>query len=142
VLRPSRLSRRDLQGAIDPASRGRQQADGKQMMQMCRYLGLQWFDADYAVESGLFEVWQRLSTGRLKIFSHCTNTLAERRLYRRDDKGRVVKEFDYAMDALRYLSNNLNVMAAEPARSASDSMPWRDRLKHLHGVSAGSAQAA
>jgi hypothetical protein len=55
------------------------------------------------VESGIYEVWQRLSTGRIKVFKSCLNLLSEYRIYRRDDKGRVVKENDHALDALRYL---------------------------------------
>ena len=56
-----------------------------------------------AVEAGIFEVWQRLSSGRLKLFSTLQNTLAEFRLYRRDQKGRIVKENDHLMDCMRYL---------------------------------------
>jgi hypothetical protein len=66
-------------------------------------LGLDLETAVNAVEAGILEVWQRLSTGRLKIFKSCQNTLAEFRLYRRDEKGRIVKVSDHLMDALRYL---------------------------------------
>ena len=56
-----------------------------------------------AVEAGILEVWQRLSSGRLKIFNNLRNTLAEFRLYRRDEKGKIVKENDHLMDCIRYL---------------------------------------
>ncbi len=92
-----------IPGVIDPASRGRAQADGKQLLQMYIDLGLDIDVANNAVESGIYEVWQRMSTGRLKIFNSCSNIKAEFRLYRRDDKGRIVKESDHLMDALRYL---------------------------------------
>jgi len=92
-----------IPGVIDPASRGRSQVDGKNLMQIYMDLGLNLAPAKNAVESGIFDVWQRLSSGRLKIFSTLQNTLAEFRLYRRDDKGRVVKENDHLMDAMRYL---------------------------------------
>lgn len=91
-------------GAIDPASRGRQQGDGQQLLDLYRKAGLHLVEADNGVESGIYEVWQRLSSGRLKFFSTCTNLLAEFRIYRRDDKGKVVKENDHALDALRYLT--------------------------------------
>jgi hypothetical protein len=55
------------------------------------------------VETGIYDVWQRLSSGRLKVFRGMKNWLSEFRLYRRDDKGRVVKDNDHLMDATRYL---------------------------------------
>ena len=44
-----------------------------------------------------------MSTGRLKVFKSLTNWLSEYRIYRRDDKGKIVKQNDHAMDATRYL---------------------------------------
>ena len=92
-----------IAGVIDPASRGRGQKDGDQLFAMYRELGLKLQPADNAREAGIYEVWQRLSTGRLKIFSSCKNLLSEYRLYRRDERGAVVKDNDHALDALRYL---------------------------------------
>ena len=66
-------------------------------------LGLDVEVAFIGVESGIYEVWQRLSTGRLKVFRSMSNWLYEFRLYRRDEKGRIVKENDHLMDATRYL---------------------------------------
>jgi len=121
-----------IQGAIDPAARARAQKDGEQLLQLYTDLGLLLTPADHAVESGLFEVWERLSTGRLKIFRTCVNTLAEYRLYRRDDKGRIVKERDHAMDALRYLiKTGLSVMRVAPHEDRS--IKWRDRLTNMTG---------
>ena len=37
------------------------------------------------------------------MFTSCQNWLTEFRLYRRDDKGQVVKTMDHLMDATRYL---------------------------------------
>ncbi len=91
-----------MQGAIDPASRGRGQKDGEQLMENYIELGLSLSKAENGVEAGLFDVWQRLSTGRLKVFRTLQNWLAEYRLYRRDDKGAVVKTNDHLMDATRY----------------------------------------
>lgn len=90
-------------GVIDPASRGRSQKDGEQLMAMYQALGLDIEKADNGVESGIYEVWQRLSTGRLKVFSTCLNWFAEYRLYRRDEKGAIVKAHDHLMDDTRYL---------------------------------------
>lgn len=92
-----------IPGVIDPASRGRTQDDGRQLLQMYIDLGLNLEMANNAVEAGIYEVWTRLSTGRLKVFKSLGSWLQEFRLYRRDDKGRIVKEKDHLMDDTRYL---------------------------------------
>lgn len=106
-----------IPGVIDPASRGRNQKDGDQLIEIYKDLGL---DLEYAingVESGLYEVWQRLSQGRLKVFKSCQNWLGEFRLYRRDEKGRVVKEKDHLMDCMRYLiMSGLEIAKTEPVK--------------------------
>jgi hypothetical protein len=88
---------------IDPASRGRSQVDGRQLIVEYRKEGLNVRPADNAVEAGIHAVWDRLSTGRLKIFKHCTKTFKEYEMYQRDVNGKVVKKNDHFMDALRYL---------------------------------------
>lgn len=105
-----------LPGFIDPASRGRSQHDGSQLIQDYRNLGLTLSIADNAVESGLYSVWNRLSTGRIKVFKTLSNWLMEFRLYRRDERGRVVKENDHLMDATRYLESRIGAMIAKPVR--------------------------
>lgn len=103
------------QGAIDPASRGRGQKDGEQLLQNYLDLGLLLTKAENGVEAGLFDVWQRLSTGRLKVFKTLQNWLSEYRLYRRDDKGQVVKVNDHLMDATRYyLVSGLQLASVAP----------------------------
>lgn len=92
-----------IPGVIDPASKGRSQGDGKQLLSMYEELGLDLLPANNAVEAGIYEVWQRLSTGRLKVFSTLTNFLSEYRIYRRDKKGKIVKDNDHLQDSLRYL---------------------------------------
>jgi len=92
-----------IPGVIDPASRGRTQRDGEQLLEDYKALGLNLRTADNNVESGIYNVWERLITGRLKVFRTCTNWLAEYRLYRRDPKGQIVKKNDHLMDATRYL---------------------------------------
>ena len=114
-----------IMGAVDPASRGRGQHDGQQLFQNYIDLGLSLTPADNGVESGIMDVLSRLSTGRLKLFDTLQNTLAEIRLYRRDEKGRVVKEFDHLMDALRYLVVML------PKISSTDPN-YLARLRKLH----------
>jgi phage terminase large subunit-like protein len=92
-----------IPGVIDPASRGRSQKDGAQLVQDYIDLGLNLEFAFNGVESGIYEVWQRLSSGRLKVFRSCQSWISEFRLYRRDEKGNIVKVNDHLMDATRYL---------------------------------------
>lgn len=91
-----------LPGVIDPASRGRSQIDGQQILQMYKDLGLDLEVANNAREAGVYQVLQRLSSGRLKVFESCQKWFEEFRLYRRDEKGQIVKENDHLMDATRY----------------------------------------
>lgn len=104
-----------IPGAIDPAARGRGQVDGSQLSQMYTDLGLNLQFADNSREAGIYEVWERLSSGRLKVFKSLTNFRAEYRVYRRDEKGRIVKENDHLCDALRYLiMTGLDIAKAKP----------------------------
>lgn len=110
-----------IPGAIDPASQGSGQRDGVKLMDEYRKLGLQLVAADNAVEAGIHAVWQRLSTGKLRIFRTLPSLRAELRLYRRDDKGKVVKQNDHALDALRYLIMTGMIYACtEPFASDDD----------------------
>jgi len=92
-----------IPGVIDPAANGRSQADGRQLIEQYRGLGLDIQEADNSVEAGIYAVWQMLSGGMLKVFQSLVNWRDEFRLYRRDEKGRIVKERDHLMDAGRYL---------------------------------------
>lgn len=105
-----------IPGLIDPAARGRGQADGEQLMATYQQLGLKLQPADNAVEAGIYAVWERLSTGRLKVFKTLQNWQAEYRLYRRDENGRIVKDFDHLMDDTRYIVlGGKQIAACEPA---------------------------
>lgn len=93
-----------MPGVIDPAARGRGQRDGEQLIKDYCDLGLRVTPAVNAVEGGIFEVYKRMTTGRLRVFPNLTNWWMEFRLYRRDLKGNIVKKFDHALDATRYLT--------------------------------------
>jgi hypothetical protein len=81
---------------IDPAARGRTQTDGERLLAIYRELGLNLIPADKPVEAGTYAAWQRLPAGKLKVFSTLENWLQEFRIYRRDEKDRVVRENDHA----------------------------------------------
>jgi hypothetical protein len=72
--------------------------------------------ANNAVESGLYTVWQTMSAGKLRVFANLRNWLNEFRLYRRDEKGKVVKDNDHLMDATRYLVVSGLSRAAIPSK--------------------------
>src|SRR5277367_2341452 len=103
-----------IPGFSDPASRGRSQKDGSQLLGDYRQLGLILQLADNGVESGLYSVWNRMSTGRLRVFKGMGKWLGEFRLYRRDDKGKVVKDNDHLMDSTRYLESRIGSMIVKP----------------------------
>lgn len=100
-----------LKGVIDPAARGRAQKDGEQLLKIYLDLGLHLSIADNSVEAGIYEFYQRLSSGRIKIFRTLQNFLAEMRLYRRDENGKIVKENDHLMDCGRYFIKSAMAIA-------------------------------
>lgn len=93
-------------GVIDPAALGGSQDKGQknQLLKLYNRNGLRLRTADNAVEAGIQEVWGRFKSDRLKVIRNGNTEalLSEMRKYRRDDKGRIVKENDHLMDALRY----------------------------------------
>lgn len=94
-----------IRGAIDPAARGRGQTDGSQLLAGYKNEGLKLIPAENAVEAGVYEVWQMLVLGRLRVFSVLQNFRNEYRIYRRDENGKIIKANDHLMDATRYLIN-------------------------------------
>lgn len=53
------------------------------------------------VEAGVLEILDRMQTGRFKVFAHLDGYFEEYRLYHRKD-GKIVKEFDDILSAVRY----------------------------------------
>jgi len=105
-----------IRGVIDPASRGRSQKDGTQLLQLYRNEGLNVEAADNAVEAGIYACEQLMSGGKLKAFTSLSQWYQELRLYRRDKDGKIVKQDDHLMDAMRYLiMSGRDRMKAKPA---------------------------
>lgn len=117
-----------IKGVIDPAARGRQQKDGEQLLALYRGAGLNLSIADNAVESGLYDCWQGLSTGKIKVFSILGNFWSEYMMYRRDENGKIVKKHDHLMDCKRYLvRSGRKVAQVKPAtRPMFNSSPVGD----------------
>ena len=80
-------------------------------------------NTDNTVVSGLIRCWDMLSTQQLRIFDTLVNWRKEIRLYKRDEKGVVLKRNDHLMDAMRY-----NVMSgydvARPPPASEGGLPW------------------
>lgn len=112
-----------IPGFIDPASRGRSQKDGAQLLHDYQQQGLKLGIADNGVESGLYTCWNRMSCGQMRVFRSMTKWLEEFRLYRRDEKGHVVKQNDHLMDATRYLESRIDQMIALPTAKANSPRP-------------------
>jgi len=61
---------------------------------------------DIGVEAGLAHIWERMKTGRFKVFSSCKDWFEEFRMYHRKD-GKVVPLKDDVMSATRYACQSL-----------------------------------
>jgi hypothetical protein len=103
-------------GLVDPTSNGRTQADGQGLIENYRKLGLKLAAIDNPLESGIAKVWERMRSGRLKVFESVTKYLEERRLYRRDERNQIVKDRDHLQDAVRCLVNGISRMHTKPVR--------------------------
>lgn len=101
---------------IDPASKNRSQSDGKQLFVLYKREGLRLFEANNAVDAGIATVYQLLATGQLKFFASCGELQKEYVTYRRKN-GRIEKENDHILDALRYACLGLDKARPKPARS-------------------------
>lgn len=102
--------RGEMTGYIDPASKGGSQIDGEKLLQLYRNEGLNLALADNAREAGIYDVYQRMTSGRLKIFKTLTNLQKELPVYHRDGKGDIVKKNDHLMDCMRYLVRAVPVL--------------------------------
>jgi len=119
-----------IPGVIDPAAIGRGQLDGKRMIDEYMNLGLNLGKADNAVEAGIFAVWQRLTSGRLKIFKSCVQWFGEYRIYRRDDNGKVMaKQEDHLMDTTRYAVLSGLYIAALPPYDEEEEFYYGERSR-------------
>lgn len=103
----SNLRAKWIPGVVDPRARFRNERDGRRLTQIYQQLGLDIEIGVNAVEAGISEVWQRLTTGRMKVFRHLTNFQKEFCLYRRQedgkDRGLIVKKNDHLMDCMKLI---------------------------------------
>src|SRR5690606_5726140 len=100
-------------GVFDPAARGRSPNDGKRLIQDYKDMGLNLYPANNEVDSGILAIQQRAAVKKIRIFRTCINLQKEWMLYARDKNGKIIKDNDHALDALRYIVNNLRRMASK-----------------------------
>ena len=109
---------------VDCHSDRHSEAGGNALLTTYERLGLNISKANNGpgtVDPSILDVFQRLSSGRLKVFAHLANWLGEFRTYRRDMNGKIVKENDHLMDATRYLiMSGLQVMETPPPEDWED----------------------
>lgn len=61
-----------------------------------------WPDGGNSVETGVWELNNRMKDRTFKVFKTCSEVLEEKRLYHRDKNGKIVKERDDLLSAIRY----------------------------------------
>lgn len=112
-----------IPGVSDPAALQSSQIDGSKLLLLYRDHGLDLIEAGHRlVETGIAEVWERMVTGRLKVFRSLKRWQAEFGRYHRREKetdlgmqSKIVKKFDHFMDATRYLvTDGIDRMIVQP----------------------------
>lgn len=106
---------------------------GEQLAQQYKQQGLKMLsaratfeDGTNGVEAGVLEMFDRMQTGRLKVFAHLSDIFEEFRLYHRKD-GLIVKLNDDLLSAIRYamMMRRFAVVKAKKTFSAGQSMGWQ-----------------
>lgn len=116
-----------IKGAIDTAARGRSPTDGENLYKMYEDRGLHITNADKAVAAGIYEVWELLVSGRLKVFNTCTGLIKEIRGYQRNERGEIIKKDDHRVDAWRYgIFTRDKIMRSELEANQSTVVPSFD----------------
>src|SRR5216683_8094210 len=95
--------------------------------------------ADNAQNPGISAVHSRIEAGTLKIIgTACPNLVSESQLYQYEEgSDKPVKEYDHALDALRYL-----IFKLDAKRLARKKWFWqRDKKEQSGGGTAGASEA-
>lgn len=97
-----------IPGVVDWA--GRSVETGINTMKLYSNQGLRLKEADKTNKrDGIFDVYERIATGRLKVMRNLVNWLREFRQYSRDKHNEIIKKDDHLMDATRYLVRDLQM---------------------------------
>ncbi len=79
-------------------------------------------DGSRYVEPGIMDLFERMRTDRFKVFRGCEHVLREMRMYHRKE-GKLVKENDDALDAVRYGSMMIKTRGVKLGRSRTGHKP-------------------
>ncbi len=121
-----------LVGAIDKAS-DQTEGDGEKLLEMYTRAGLKVVksSANKGVDAGLQDMLDAMLEGRFKVFKTCQKWIKEFRVYRRNDKGQIVKKADHLIDASRYFWTDgrslMRVRASAQSRGSQGSVPSSPR---------------
>ena len=77
---------------------------------------------DEGVEAGIFDMRQRIETGRLKVFNTMVMWREEYESYHRDE-GKIDKNHDDLMDATRYLLSKMDTFKTKPVKRRTTVAP-------------------
>jgi phage terminase large subunit-like protein len=113
-------------GNIDYQAQTRNAQTGQRLIDIYRSHGLRLVNADKAVDAGIVSVLERMTTGRLKIFNNCHGLLSEIPIYRRDSNGKIIKELDHSLDALRYLVMGLQNAKLPPTNTNKHQSAYKE----------------
>ena len=95
----------------------------------------------YATETGILEMYQRFTSGRLKVAAHLTDWWAEFIGYHRDETGDIVKLHDDLMSASRILVMMLPRFGVSVPMGSLNGQHWRDYSRRQNRGEDGIAMA-
>lgn len=124
-----------IEGIADPhGSRAGKGVASKSFLEAYENLGLSLTLASPSgagsVDIGINEVYNRLSSGRLKVFSTMQDWLYEYRIYRRKENGQIVDTNNHLMDCTRYLS----LCGAQVMSVFKDESEWDNKSSYSYNT--------
>lgn len=123
-----------IPGVVDTASVNSSQIDGYNIHDILVKEGLILSFPNKSVTAGIIKTWEALTLGNLKVFDRCTNFQDEYKVYRRDEKGKVIKVKDHLMDCMRYLiMSGLDVAISQS--NSNNSKSYKDYQSHRRSKS-------
>ena len=78
-------------------------------------------DGGISPEAGILGMYERMESGRFKVFSTCKPFLEEYRMYHRDKNGKLVKMWDDVLCAARHACMMLRFARVEPVKRRAQS---------------------
>ena len=118
-----------IPGFIDEAALSTSKSYRWRLLKIYGDVGLKLELVRNAEQSGIHEVLQRMTSGRLKVMRTLGNFWEQYRLYRRDAQGKIVEQKDLLMSCLRTLcvcdANSFRAEPKDPEPQYCDRSPSR-----------------